>query len=162
MSGKIYYPLTGIESVLSILNKISVFAGLSEAQLYFVFRVLEQVSYNEDELIFRQGGPPSHIYIVKSGRVKLYLDGGDAVLELIEFDVGHCFGESSLIGIQPHTASAVAVEKTELIVLAGTALLSLYNSHPDIYGLIILNIARETCRRLAKADDTLLHYVLKK
>ncbi len=90
------------------------------------------------------------------------MDVDHTPLELIEFDVGRCFGESSMIGIQPQTANAIAIEKTELIVLSGTALLSLYNEYMDIYAIVILNIAREISRRLYNVDDILLHYVLKK
>ena len=159
---KIYSPLTDTESVLSVLDKIAIFGGLSNEQLHNVFSLLKKVTYNKNEIIFKQGEPPSHIYIVRSGKVKLYIEVDQAKLELIEFDVGSCFGESSLIGIQAHTASALAVEETELIVLSGQTLLSLYESNKDIFGMIILNIARETCRRLHQADDALLHYVLDK
>lgn len=159
---KISLPLTDIENVLPILNKIAIFAGLSDAQLYSLFRTLQKVTYEKDEVIFKQGEPSSHIYIVKSGAVKLYLEAEAINLELVEFTVGDCFGETSLIGIQPQTANAIAVEKTDLIVLSSKALLSLYNTDKDAYIMIILNIAREVSRRLHKTDDILLHYVLNK
>ena len=155
-------PLTDIENILPILNKIAIFAGLSDAQLYSLFKILQKVTYEKDEVIFKQGESPSHIYIIKSGTVKLYLEADHTMLELVEFTVGDCFGESSLIGIESHTASAVAVEKTELIVLSSKALYSLYNTDKDAYIMIILNIAREVSRRLNKTDDILLHYVLSK
>jgi len=155
---KDYLPPEDIENILSILNKISIFGGLSQKQLHSVFKVLEKFTYEKDEIIFSQGESSSYIYIIECGRIKLYIKDDTATLELIEFNVGRCFGETSLIGIQPHTASAVAVEKTELIAFSSKALLSLYNSNKDIYLMIILNIARETCRRLNKADNILLHY----
>jgi len=159
---KLSLPLTDIENILPILNKIAIFAGLSDAQLYSLFKILQKVTYEKDEVIFKQGESPSHIYIIKSGTVKLYLEADHTMLELVEFTVGDCFGESSLIGIESHTASAVAVEKTELIVLSSKALYSLYNTDKDAYIMIILNIAREVSRRLNKTDDILLHYVLSK
>tara|TARA_B100000315_G_scaffold259426_1_gene315446 strand:- start:201 stop:692 length:492 start_codon:yes stop_codon:yes gene_type:complete len=156
------YPLTDIENITTILNKISIFAGLTKKQIETLFELLGKVRYGKDELIFSQGDPASHIYIVRKGKVKIYMEAEDTNLELIEFGVGECFGESALIGIEPHSASALAVQKTELIVLSGQALLSLYNSDRDIYIMVILNIAREVCRRLNKSDDILLHYALKK
>ncbi|MCK5289272.1 MAG: cyclic nucleotide-binding domain-containing protein [Candidatus Omnitrophica bacterium] len=129
---------------------------------FFLFKVLKEVKCDKEEIIFNQGESATYIYIIKSGRVKLYVGVDHTPLELIEFDVGQCFGESSLIGIQPHTANAIVVEKTELIVLSGSALLILYNEYIDIYTMILLNIAREISRRLSKVDDILLHYVLKK
>lgn len=161
MSGnKLYLPLTDIESIMPILNKIAIFAGLSETQLYSLFKTLQKAAYEKDEVIFKQGEPSSHIYIIKSGAVKLCLEAETTSLELIEFTVGDCFGETALIAIEPHTATAVAAEKTDLIVLSSKALFSLYNTDKDAYIMIILNIAREVSRRLNKTDDILLHYVL--
>ncbi len=155
-------PLTDIENVLAILNRISILAGFTEKQLDEIFRLLEKVSYKAGEKIFEQGEQPSHIYIVESGSVKLVVSRDNTNLELVVFDPGCLFGEASVIGIQPHCATAVAVEDTELIVLSRTALLSIYESDTELFSILILNIAREVCRRLHASDKTLLHYVLKK
>ena len=154
-------PLTDVENILAILNRISILAGFSEEQLRFIFRLLEKVSYKAGEKIFEQGEQPSHIYIVESGSVKLTVSRDNTNLELIVFEAGCLFGEASVIGIQPHCASAVAVEDTELIVLSRTALLSIYESDTELFSILILNIAREVCRRLHASNQTLLHYVLR-
>lgn len=159
---KKYEQLLDIENVLSILNKISIFAGLSDPQLYTLFRLLTQVTYKANENIFEQGDEPSHIYIVEKGQVKLVVWRNETPLELIVFEEGHCFGEASVIGIQPHKGTAIAMEDTELIVLSRNALMSIYDSDKELFSIIILNIAREVCRRLHATDDILLHYLYKK
>lgn len=151
-------PMMDFEDVVPILNRIAIFGGLAEKQLYSVFKLLEEASYRADEYIFRQGEEPSHIYIVLSGRVKIVVDAKGTPLEMIEFDVGKCFGETSVIGVQSHSASALAVEDTRLMVLPRAALHSLFNSDKELFGVLILNIAREACRRLHNTDETLLHY----
>ncbi|OGX37806.1 MAG: hypothetical protein A3D87_00730 [Omnitrophica WOR_2 bacterium RIFCSPHIGHO2_02_FULL_50_17] len=156
---EVYYPLFDIENILPILNKIAIFGGLSDKQLYTIFRLLQKVSYKAGDFIFKQGDSPSHIYIVRSGRIKIIADADETPLEIITFEVGDCFGETAAIGIQPHSASAVAVEDTELIVLSLAALLSIFDSDKELFGMLILNIAREACRRLHKTDEILLHYV---
>ena len=155
------FPLLDIEEVMPILNEISIFAGLSDKQLYTLFRLLEKAHYKAGEKIFEQGGHPSYIYIVQSGRVTLIANARQTPLELIVFQRGHCFGETSVIGIQPHAATAITVEDTELIVLSRNALLSLLKSDLELFSILILNIAREACRRLYKTDEILLHYVLR-
>ena len=159
---KTYEPLLDIENVLAILNKISIFAGLSESQLYTLFQLLHKVTFRANESIFEQGDQPDHIYIVKKGKVKLVVWEDETPLELIVFEEGHCFGEASVIGIQPHKGSAIAVTDIELIVLSKKALMSIYESDKELFGILILNIAREVCRRLHSTDDILLHYLLKK
>ncbi|MBN1456949.1 MAG: cyclic nucleotide-binding domain-containing protein [Sedimentisphaerales bacterium] len=153
--------LTEIEDVLSILNKISIFAGLNDEQLHSLFQLLETIHYDAGETIFEQGDHPSHIYVVRSGRIKLVATQDDTPFELVVFDQGQCFGESSVIGIQPHAATAIAVEETELIALSRQALLSIYETDLALFSTLIMNIARETCRRLRSSSEVLLHYVKK-
>lgn len=161
MVKKIYEPLLDIENVLLILDKIAIFAGLSDKQLYKLFRLLSKVSYKEGEAVFEQGERPSHIYIVESGKIKLIVWQDDTPLELVVFEEGNCFGEASVIGIQPHKGTAIAMTDTDLIVLSKKALLSIYESDKELFCILILNIAREVCRRLHASDEILLHYVAK-
>jgi len=151
-----------IEEITPILSKISIFGGLSEKKLHTLFRLLQQVSYKKNEYIFERGSDPSHIYVVISGTVKLIMEENGTPLELITFSEGHVFGQTAVIGIQPHSASALAIEDTELIVLSREALLSLHESDAKLFGTLILNIAREACRRIRSTDETLLHYFCKK
>ena len=159
---KAYEPLLDIENVLPILDRISIFAGLSQKQLYKLFRLLEKVRYKAGDTIFRQGAQPSHIYIVRSGKIKLVVWQQQTPLELVIFEQGACFGEASVVGIQPHKGTAFALTDAELIVLSRNALLSIYKSDLEMFALLILNIAREVCRRLHQSDEILLHYVHEK
>ena len=160
MSEHCPYPFSHVEEALAILNQISILAGLSDKQLHSVFQQLNEVSYGAGEVIFEQGSQPSHIYIVLKGRVKLVVSDGGTSLELIEFVQGDCFGETSVIGIQPHEATAVAAGRTDLLVLSREALLAFYQTDVTLFSVLILNIAREACRRLSRTDQILLHYVL--
>ena len=151
-------PLVEVENVLPIVSKISLFGGLSDTQLYAIFRLLETVAYEKGEFIFEAGDEPSDIYIVRTGSVELVLDvEGDPLAEAV-FGVGECFGETAVIGIERHTASALAKEDTELIVLPRQALFDLWESDKELFGMVMMNIAREACRRLHRADEILLHY----
>lgn len=151
-------PLVEMDEILSILFKISIFGGLKPDQLQVIFSMLEKVKYLEGECIFKKGEEPSHIYIVESGIVELALDVNGHFLAKTVFTVGQCFGETSVIGIQPHSAHTFAKTDCELIVLSRKALMSIFKKDKELFGMLILNIAREACRRLAQADETLLHY----
>lgn len=142
-----------------MLNDISIFAGLDETQLGTLFHELEEESYGDGAYVFERGSEPSHIYVIRTGRIKLVTGDADTKLELIAFEPGDCFGETSVIGIVPHAASAMAVGETELLVLSRKALLNFYKTDLNLFSLLILNIAREACRRLAQTEDILLHYV---
>jgi CRP-like cAMP-binding protein len=162
VDNKAFEPLMDIENILPILHKISIFAGIREKQLYSLFRMLDKVTYKRGECIFLQGHQPSHIYIIQQGSVKLVVEEDDTHYELVQFEEGDCFGEASVIGILPHRATAIATEETHLIVLSRQALLSIYKNDLDLFCTLILNIAREVCRRLHASDEILLQYVHKK
>jgi CRP-like cAMP-binding protein len=151
--------LTNIDDVFRILNEISIFGGLSEGQVRELYKLLKRVKYGRDDIIFAQGDEPGHIYIILSGRVKIVMESPEGALELVVFGAGHCFGETSAIAIEPHSASAIVIEDTELLVLSRKALLSIFESDKELFSLLILNIAREACRRLHKTSEILLHYV---
>lgn len=159
---KVYEPVPDVETVLAMLDRISIFAGLNTTQLCTLFGLLKKVRYTAHETVFEQGTQPNYIYIVERGGVKLVVWEDDTPLELVAFEPGHCFGESSVIGIQPHQGTAIATAETELIVLSRGALMSIYETDKELFGILILNIAREVCRRLHATDDILLHYRLKK
>ena len=151
-------PINNIEEILPIINQIPVFGGLSDKQLYSVFQKLKKASFSKNEIVFEEGSSPSCIYIIKSGKVRLVKHYRESPHQLIEFEKGHSFGDNELIGIAPHTATAVAVENTELIVLSSISLHELYETDKDLYCMLILNIARELSRRLNQTEDILLHY----
>lgn len=155
------FTILNAEDVMPILNEISILAGLTETQLHKLFRLLRKTHYKAGENVFEEGEEPGHIYIIQSGSVKLVVNAEETPLELIVFGRGRCFGETSMIGILPHAATAVCVEDVELIVLSRNTLLSLYKSDLEMFSTLVLNIAREACRRLAKTDEILLHYVQK-
>ena len=158
---KIYTPLKDVEYVISILNKIAIFGGLTEKQLFEVFKLLKKVDYASGEYVYKQGDAASYIYIIKKGEVKLSVDNGHDSYELISYSAGDCFGETSVIGIQSHSSSALAVTDTELIILEHGSLLSLFERDKELFGMLILNIAREMSRRLNKSDEILAQYLLK-
>lgn len=159
---KVYEPISDIADVLAMLDRISIFAGLSESQLKTLFSLLHSVRYKAGEHVFEAGQQPTHIYVVKSGRVKLIVWEDETPLEMVVFESGQCFGEASVIGIQPHKGTAIAEEQTELIVLSRENLMSIYESDKEMFSILVLNIAREVCRRLYASGDILLHYLLEK
>lgn len=156
---KEFLPLLDIENIIPILNKISIFGGLDEKQLYFIFRLLKQVNYKKGEYIFEKGDLPTHIYIIQKGRVRFIEEIDMTPYQIFEFGEGNCIGEASVLGSHPHTVSAVACEDSVLIVLSKETFFQIYEEDKVIFSILILNITREICRRLKKIDDTLLHYI---
>jgi len=154
-----FVPLTNSESVRSILSQISLFGGTSELQLKSIFRRLESGRVKKGAFVFKKGDEPFYIYIVKSGKLDLLLTDDEVVLEVHELGVGECFGEASIMSMHKHTATAVAKEDSEVMVLSRRALIELRHEDIELFALLMMNIARELARRLQLTDTMLLHYL---
>jgi len=157
---KKYDEIQNSEEIKPLLNKISIFGGLNNSQIDEMLGLLKTVKYEEGEYIYKRGEVQSHIYIIKQGEVKMVLEDKNIYVELVSFKQGDCFGETSVIGIQKHSSSALAVAPTELIVIEPMKLQKLFESNKEIFGLLILNIARETARRLHHSNEVLVNNLL--
>lgn len=72
-----------------------------------------RLSFADGGVVFIKGDPGEHAYVVATGRVEIRESG--RVLEVME--TGELFGEMALIDSEPRSASAVAVERTELVII---------------------------------------------
>ncbi len=90
-------------------------------------------SYSKDQIIFKQNSSGNEMYIVSSGRVKLFSEsetGRRMVLATLK--PGEHFGEMSLVDSSPRSATAIATrENTRLIVLDKPKFLYLVSQQPE-------------------------------
>ncbi len=151
-----FKPLENREDVTSILAQISMFGGIDEAQQNEIFSRLEIGTFKRGQTVFREGDDPTHIYIVKSGLIGLFISDKEVKIEKKRLGKGECFGHVALMSINRHSISAVAVVDSEIIVFSKQLLTRLHNEDSNLFALLILNIARELARRLQFTDAMLL------
>ena len=151
-----FLPLESPDSVSSILSQISMFGGINEDQQNEIFSQLEVGIFKRGESVFREGDEPTHIYIVKSGLISLFISDNEVKIEKKRLGRGECFGHVALMGISNHSISAVAVVDSEIIVFSKKLLNELHQGNSALFALLILNISRELARRLQFTDDMLL------
>lgn len=155
-------PLTDLDSVNAIISQLRIFGGMTDAQRETMFRCLELWPLQEGDFIFHKGDEPSGIYIVKSGKIDLQLMENDVLIHKHELKVGECLGEASFMSMHRHTTTAIATEKSEIIVLSRHALLQLKQEDIGLFALLMMNLARELARRLYLTDQMLLDLTCKK
>lgn len=147
-----------VEEFFELKTRANILGGIDDEQVVELLNRMEVVRYTDEEPIFYSGDSASAIYIVLRGAVRL--DFGDDMhpLSQIEFLPGDCFGETSVIGIQPHSAGAVARGDVTLLELTTNILHSLYETDTKLFAMLLLNIAREASRRLHHTDSLFLDY----
>lgn len=153
-----YISAADMEEFLKLKTRTTILGGLADEQVLTLLNTMEVAQFEDQQVVFHCGDPASAIYIVLRGAVQL--DFGDEMhpLSQIEFQPGDCFGETSVIGIQPHSASAVARGDVTLLTLTTNALHALYEEDTKLFAMLLLNIAREASRRLHHTDSLFLAY----
>jgi len=139
----------------SLIDEISLFGGIDRAIVDRIIPRCEVVTKCEGELLYHENDPASEIYIILTGRIKLVNNLEENPYELIELYPGHSLGETSVIGIEPHGSTALVTEDATLMVLSRAVLNQLHREEPEVFTVLILNIARELARRLHRNRKTL-------
>jgi CRP-like cAMP-binding protein len=149
-------PLTDFNAVSAIISKLRIFGGVTDPQRETIFRKLESWRLEEGERIFCKGDEPAAIYVVKTGGVDIQIRRGDVMINKHRLRVGESFGEASMMSMHCHTATAVATEDSEVLVLSRRALIQLKHEDLELFALLMMNLARELARRLYLTDQMLL------
>lgn len=153
---KVFRPLQHQGSAFSILENIPFLGGITESQRLRIFSHMETASYEEGEFIARKGETPTHIYIIQRGLVGLVLEKDGCNLSKRQFYTGASFGEAALLSLINNTASFRADAPTDLIVLSRKALNTLRKEDPEVFTILMVNMARELARKLQFTDEMLL------
>ena len=135
------------------------FAGLDERTLDLLTAALRSRKYRRDEVIFHAEDPGDSLYIVASGSVKITVsaDDGTEPAILTTIGPGGFFGELALLDGAPRSATAVAMDRVETMVLRRQAFDRLVDSEPGLRHALLASLAAEIRRLTAQVED--LHFL---
>lgn len=135
------------------------FAGLDERTLDLLTAALRSRRYRRDEVIFHTDDPGDSLYVVASGSVKITVSADDGTEPAILTTIGRggFFGELALLDGAPRSATAVAMDRVEALVLRREAFDRLVDSEPDLRRTLLATLAAEIRRLTAQVED--LHFL---
>lgn len=146
------------EKLVEILRKVTIFSGFSDRELDYICASCTVAEAKKGEVVIEEGTSASEILVLLEGKVSIVLGKQKNPFEVVEFGSGNCIGEASVIGIQPHSASAIVKEDAVFLVLLRQVLMKMFEDNKSLFALLVLNIARELARRLHNTNEILLHY----
>ncbi|HET7712082.1 MAG TPA: DUF1003 domain-containing protein [Thermoanaerobaculia bacterium] len=139
-----------------LLASISLFKLLDEREREDLEKVLESRSLSEGEKLFSFGEPGDSMYIVSAGHIELFVkDTTGMKIVLAVCEPGDIFGELSLFDGGPRTATAVALEDSEVLMLDRGDLLTFLQKHPDAS----LDLLATMGQRIRSTDEMLRNRV---
>jgi CRP-like cAMP-binding protein len=126
---------------LDIIAQVQLFKGLNNTLLRKLLIDLFEKEYGAGEIIFSEDDSGKALYIILSGSVNIVkkVESGHKVLAPL--GPGSYFGELALISEAPRFASAVAEEKTNLLIMYKSYFDDLIKGNSRISSRVLLNLA---------------------
>ena len=140
------------------LKNLPLFADLPEIDLQAIVNKAVIKAYDKNAMVVTEGEFTKSLYVIISGRVKVYLDdenGKELVLD--SKGPGEYFGEM-VLDEGPRSASVMTTEPSTFAVISTTVFTNLLVKHPEIALIVIKNLIRmargldENVRSLAMLD----------
>lgn len=141
------------EVIVAILKKIPFFEGSEEATLSFFAKSAELLNFEEGEVIFKEGDVGERMYIILTGKVKIYRTGKDGAVKILSVltNEDEIMGEMSLLDGHTRSASAKAMEDSMLFSLSRKDFQTfLHDNFP-----VAIKIIETLSLRLRAADESL-------
>jgi CRP-like cAMP-binding protein len=100
------------------LKQIVMMGYLTDEMLDKLIPITDLLSFDENEIIFRQGDKSGRLYMVKHGKVLLEQKITDKItVSISAVKPGYTFGWSAMLDEETYTSRAIAVEPSELFSL---------------------------------------------
>jgi CRP-like cAMP-binding protein len=116
----------------SLLQDIYLFKEFSPKELEQLSEKGSLKTFNAGAEIFAQGDQAQSLFVIRSGTVKIGRESADRTIELAQLGSGAHFGEMSFVDSEPRSASATAVERTDVLEIGFEALNAHFAQQPGV------------------------------
>ena len=125
------------------LARLPLFCDLPPAALAEITVEGTVVKYARNDVIFRQGDPPTALRIVLDGQVGLtgtVSDGGETMVEILK--AGELFIPAAVLTEKPFLMSAVALQPSRILLLPGEKFRRDVREKPDLAYVMLTSLSR--------------------
>jgi len=132
------------------IKQADLFWGMNQDAVKKVMSIAEKVSFNEGDVLFRDGDEPRYLYILVKGEIKLVI-GETGKLVYTGARIGEAFGWSALIDRKEYSATAIASESTVLLRIDRDHLLKILEKDTENGYLFFKSLSKALGKRLMKS-----------
>ncbi len=137
------------------LECISLLQDFAPHEIETLVSHLRRVAWPKDSLIFKEGDPGSHLFIVTKGQASVVLKSESRNIRLVTFAPGTVFGELAILDKGPRSASIIADEDLVAYSMSETDFAALREREPAVAIKILAGLGRELSGRLRRANRTI-------
>lgn len=134
---------------LTVLRALPIFETLDDESLRPLTRVAMLRKVPRHTVVLKAGDRTDNIYFVLSGALKVQIsdeEGREVILSMLR--PGELFGEMGVLDDHPRSATVLAVEQSEVVVIGKADFKQCLVDNPDVSFFIMRNLTR----RLRLAD----------
>ena len=130
------------------------FMGMGRNFTMEVMDVAEKLTQQEKNMLFQEGDPARHFYVLLKGRVKLSLGDRGPTVYMVQ-QPGEIIGWSGLIGRDTYSASGECMEETNLLKFDRDVFLEILKKYPQNEALLFKRLAEMLGNRLLELYPTI-------
>ena len=130
--------LTTVEKVL-LLQDVDIFEHTSTEDLSHIAAIAEEIEYQADDVIYKEGEIPDSMYVVIEGKVRL-TRGDKEIMLAKNMDA---FGTWALFDDEPRVATATTLETSQILSLDKEEFIDLLADHVAISQSIMKTLAKK-------------------
>ncbi len=134
----------------ALLSNSELLSGLDEAMLDRLLSMTVTRRLDKNETLFVKGDPGDSLFGVQEGKIKIVTtspNGKEVTLNIIE--EGQFFGEIALLDGMDRTADAIAMEKTEVLVIQRRDFIPFLEKHPKL----CIQVMQLLCHRVRLTSE---------
>ncbi len=142
--------------MMDFLKQTALFTNIIGNDLQAIARHIVPRHFKQGEIIFHEGDPGRSLYLVKSGQVRIFINGldGSETSVILFGKPGDIFGELAVIDGLNRSASAVALGETVLYTMSRDNFRDQMRQRPQL-ALNFMKILSERVRYNTKQMDSL-------
>jgi CRP/FNR family transcriptional regulator, cyclic AMP receptor protein len=148
-------------SLVNFLKQSDIFFQFTPTQLELVANICQEVTFQKDDLIFKENTSSKQLYIIIQGEVDIVVDpslvggtedgGGNRTIATMRR--GQSFGEVALVDEGLRSASACAMlNDTRLLIIPRDKLIMLCETYPQLGYHLMYNLAADLAMKIRNTD----------
>jgi CRP/FNR family cyclic AMP-dependent transcriptional regulator len=111
------------------IQQADLFREVNQEAMNEISSIMVEQSYDQGTILFAEGDPANHFFILREGRVRLAI-GKEAAIDY-PVSPGEAFGWSSLVGRDTYTAQAECETACKLVKIEKESLRRILEGHPE-------------------------------
>ena len=140
---------------LAVLRKTALFAGLADDELEYILHRVVSRKFSAGETVFSEGDPCPGLWVVESGRVKIFKAAASGRQQVLSFEgPGSSIAELPVFDGGPYPASAQAAADSTLLFVSKEDFRRLCLNSPEV-ALKVLRVVGGRLRGLVTIIEEL-------